>query len=184
MIRSLTGEWKQEFKTFDQGRVADCCGRPGRVVNGVGQGELVHIAGNCGSTMKRTGMSRPSPAANFCGLKQKHSVLWKYRAVPVGEMLGTACATDGTSSQILGIERGVVELSRMHAHGGDRGPEFEAADRGGLGHEFDGDFPIRIDRLLRRRLPAFASALPMPAARHSTSYSGTSAQPKRSCRRS
>jgi hypothetical protein len=46
--------------------------------------------GKSGSTINRTGISRPSPAAKFCGVKQKHSVLRKYRAMVCGAILGTA----------------------------------------------------------------------------------------------
>ena len=40
--------------------------------------------GSAGSTMKRTGISRASSVANFCGEKQKHSVFLKYRAIEAG----------------------------------------------------------------------------------------------------
>ena len=38
---------------------------------------MVTSSGSAGSTMKRTGMSRDSPAASVCAVKQKHSVLLK-----------------------------------------------------------------------------------------------------------
>jgi hypothetical protein len=52
--------------------------RSGVVVEeGVGQGDVFTPAGKPGSTMKRTGISRDSPAASVCSVKQKHSVLLK-----------------------------------------------------------------------------------------------------------
>ena len=73
--------------------------------------------------MKRTGMSRPSPAANFCGLKQKHSVLWKYLAVPVGVMLGTGGVASLFEHATTAIDhfdhdltiRGLLEIYRRNA---------------------------------------------------------------------
>ena len=50
--------------------------------------------------MKRTDSSRACRPANCCGVKQKHSVLWKYCVACSGAMLGTACAVTGCSRRL------------------------------------------------------------------------------------
>src|SRR5690606_13007891 len=54
---------------------------------------VLMLAGSCGSTMKRTGMSRLSPACSVCAVKQKHSVLTKYCEARAGATDGTALPT-------------------------------------------------------------------------------------------
>ena len=128
--------------------------------------------------MNRTGMSRPSPTANCCGLKQKHWVLWKYLAATRRRDARHGLRHRRPLSQILRIKLGVVELPRMHAHA--RRPS------GGIrscppmrGRRRTRRSPRGSDRWLRGlgRLPDFASALPIPATLQNTSYKGTNAQP-------
>src|SRR5690606_9566275 len=57
--------------------------------------------GNCGSTTKRTGMRRVSPASSVCSVKQKHSVLLKYSEASLGATLGTALPTMAPSDWLV-----------------------------------------------------------------------------------
>ena len=58
-------------------------------------------AGSFGSTTKRTGMRRDSPALSTCSVKQKHSVLLKYSEAVFGATLGTALPTIACGASLV-----------------------------------------------------------------------------------
>src|SRR5687767_6094213 len=62
---------------------------------------VVTWSGSAGSTMKRTGIARCSPACSSCSVKQKHSVLLKYVDATDGATDGAALPTIAWSDVLV-----------------------------------------------------------------------------------
>src|SRR5262249_23092950 len=71
----------------------DCYCDCGAVKNVYASESVSISAGKSGVTMNATLSSRLSCGSKACCVKQKHSVLRKWRAAVPGAILGTACAT-------------------------------------------------------------------------------------------